>query len=68
MEFARQLLADLRCAKTDWPNNTLESYLEAIGGWTEDMDGYFQNRDGESPDQPTWSLLAKILLAARVYE
>lgn len=32
------------------------------------MDGYFRNRGGEVPEQPSWSLIAAMLRAATVYE
>jgi hypothetical protein len=54
---------------TAWENQDLPSFLEAMGAWVNDMDGYFRNVQGRSaPDQPSWQLFAQILLAASVYE
>ncbi len=49
-------------------NRDLGSFLNAMAGWVEDMDGYYQNRSESVPDQPTWKTVAEILLASRVYE
>ncbi|MBS5837308.1 hypothetical protein HMPREF2936_10135 [Neisseria sp. HMSC064F04] len=55
----------------DFENNTLDSFLEAMENWIEDMDGYYKNIGKEEycNDQIlNWSMLADILSAARVYE
>jgi len=44
-EFMSLLIADLRTNRQDWENRDLESYLNAIMNWTEDMDGYYQNNN-----------------------
>lgn len=66
--FARELLRDLREDPGSWENNDLPSFLEALAAWTEDMDGYYKNQNEPMPEQPSWSMLAGILLAATMYE
>jgi len=66
--FIRSLLEDLRRHPASWENNTLESFLEAMAAWTEDIDGYYKNRDELTPEQPDWKVLGQILLAAKFYE
>ena len=51
-----------------WENDRLDIFLEALGGWTEDMDGYFKNRGEACPENPSWNLFAQMLLAAMIYE
>lgn len=51
-----------------WQNNNLEDFLRAWSAWLEDMDGYFLNRSEPVPEEPSWRLIAQMLLAARVYE
>jgi hypothetical protein len=46
----------------------LAGYLEALGAWVEDMNGYYQAKGGAIPLQPSWKMLGQILLAAKVYE
>ena len=66
--FARALLDDLQRHPAEWENRTVGDYLEAIGAWTDDMDGYFRNRGEAVQAEPSWKLFGKILLAAKVYE
>jgi hypothetical protein len=66
--FVRSLLNDLRMNESRWDNRELGTFLEALAAWTEDMDGYYQNRGEPVPREPSWQLLADMLAAARVYE
>lgn len=52
----------------DWENETLERFIRAWSVWVVDMDGYFLSRGETVPREPTWQLMAQMLLAARVYE
>jgi len=51
-----------------WENNTIESFLDALAGWVEDMDGAYLNWNKEMPQDINWSILAKMLDAATDYE
>ena len=51
-----------------WENDTLERFLRAWSAWLGDMDGFFLNRGEDVPAEPSWQLIAQMLLAARVYE
>ncbi len=66
--FLHNLLRDFKDNPKEWANDSLPSYLEALAGWVDDMDGYYQNCSEPVPIQPTWKTLGQILLAARVYE
>ena len=66
--FVRALERELRTKPQEWENRDLPAFLAALGAWAEDMEGYFRNSGKAMPSQPTWSLLAKMLSAARVYE
>jgi hypothetical protein len=66
--FLAALIQDRQANQDDWENNDLPNYLEALGAWVEDMDGYFLNQQQPVPQQPSWQLLGKILLAAKTYE
>ncbi len=69
VKFLKNLeMNNVHCG-SDWENDTLDRYIEAMGRWTHDCDGYFKNTDQDvNPDLPTWKLFAEILLAAKVYE
>jgi hypothetical protein len=51
-----------------WENKEIKSYLEAMSGWIEDMDGYYENKGEKQPTTPSWKTVAEILRAATVYE
>jgi hypothetical protein len=68
VKFVRALCLSLKERPGEWENADLESYLEAIGAWVEDMNGYFKGRGEAVPEQPTWKTLGQILLSASVYE
>jgi len=51
-----------------WENDNLIDFLRGLSAWLNDMDGYFLNRGEDVPAQPTWQLIAQMLLAARIYE
>ena len=68
VNFVELLLEDLRNNPNDWENKTLESYLEAIGSWTEDMERFYINNQLPIPENVNWSVIANILLAAKMYE
>lgn len=68
VKFVRELCTDLETSAEHWENSDLRSYLAAMASWIEDMEGYYQKSGQSLPQQPSWKILAEILLAARVYE
>ena len=68
VEFIQALRGDLLQRGDKWENATLEEFLEALAGWTADMDGVFLNRGEQTPQQPSWRLVGRMLYAATSYE
>jgi hypothetical protein len=66
--FVSKLHKDFVANPNEWENQDLERYLEAMSSWLVDMDGYNQNRNSETPIEPTWGTFAEVLLAAKYYE
>jgi hypothetical protein len=66
--FVHALSRDLHTNREAWENDSLERFLEALGAWVEDMDGYYINQGKPAPLQPDWKILGDILMAAAVYE
>jgi hypothetical protein len=66
--FGVALREELLANPSKWENSTLDAYLEAFSAWCADMPGYFRNRGEQQPDQPSWNLIAQMLLAAALYE
>lgn len=52
----------------DLENFSTTGYIGAAAGWTADLEGFFMNRGEPVPDEPSWSLVALIFLAATIYE
>ena len=65
--FVRALQSDLIHNAHTWQNGSLDSFLEAMAAWVDDMDGYYRNKTGPMVE-PSWTVFAHILAAARLYE
>jgi hypothetical protein len=66
--YVRGLIVDLRQNPQDWENRNLETYLEGLASWVQDMDGYYENFGLEKPRDVNWDFMADVLSAASVYE
>lgn len=66
--FLAELRRHLRENRAAWENDSLEAYLEAFQAVLTDWDGRFENRGESVPEDPTWKLIAELLLAATMYE
>lgn len=62
------LRADLLERGDEWENPTLERYLEALAAWIRSSDGWYRNFNQEMPPNGDWTLFARALSAAVVYE
>lgn len=62
------LRKDLAENPEKWENKTLDDFLEALGRWTEDSDGYYINMGKPIPQNVQWRVFAEILTAASIYE
>ena len=66
--FIRELATDFRSNPDEWENDTLDSFLEALAAWTDEMDGYYRNMNEDAPVTPQWKTIADMLMSASVYE
>jgi hypothetical protein len=66
--MVRAMLTDLQNHPAAWENATLERYLEALASALADLDGAYAVRGETLPDQPTWRLVAELLVMASDYE
>lgn len=62
------LRADLALKPELWTNPELPEFLEAMGAWVQDMDGFYKNVGEDMTALPPWRIFADILVAAREYE
>jgi hypothetical protein len=52
-----------------WENNKLDSFLEAISAYADDIQGYYDNtRQNVDADLPSWQTFADIFKGATLYE
>lgn len=66
--IVEQMLHDHRRHPSEWENNTLERFLEALSASLDALPSLHANRGEPMPDQPTWKLLAETLVKASGYE
>ncbi|WP_016756316.1 hypothetical protein [Leptospira santarosai] len=68
VEFIYKLSNDFKDNHSEWTNQDIESFLEALARWVEDSDGYYQNIGIVPPKIPDWKNVAEMLIAAKYYE
>ncbi len=66
--FVAELKADLDANPSEWKNVDLASFLEAMAGWIQDMEGYYQNTGQKLSELSPWKIVSDVLMAARMYE
>lgn len=57
-----------RSGKDEWENNSLERYLDALAALGESLPQVYANRGEVMPEQPTWQMVARLLVRATGYE
>jgi hypothetical protein len=68
IKFVKFLRQELKNEPSYWQNTDLGSFLEAMAGWTEDMEGYYINNNLSVPSNINWKFIADTLTAATMYE
>jgi len=69
IEFIELLLEDYRKDRKSWQNKDLDHFLEAIGRYANDIQGYYDNTNKNvNADQPSWQVFADILKGSKIYE
>ena len=69
VEFLKLLHKYYTSKPEDWENNNLESFLEALSDYAEDIPEYYKNtKQDRSPDTADWQVFADMLRGAIVYE
>ena len=67
-QFIAMLREDLKNNPNLWENQDLDSFLDAMHSWVEEMEGYYKNHNRVIPDPPTWQVFGDILMGSRIYE
>ncbi|WP_340377820.1 hypothetical protein U5640_24025 [Streptomyces sp. SS7] len=66
--FIAQLRDDFVERGDQWENATLDRFLDALTAWIDASPGWYRNFDQEMPPNGDWTLFARALSAAVVYE
>ncbi|QUL56557.1 hypothetical protein KDC22_08720 [Paenibacillus tritici] len=67
-EFIGVLVNDFKSNPGDWENRDIESFLEGIKSWVEDMEGYYENNNLPIPQNIDWNFLAHLFYVGKLYE
>jgi hypothetical protein len=69
IKFLDLLRKDFLDNPEGWESNTLPDFFEALSAYTEEVQGYYDNRKlNVNADKPDWSTFADIFKGARIYE
>lgn len=69
IDFLQKLYNDFKMNKSNWENSDLDTFLEALIAYTEDVDGFYKNQKiSIDLENPNWRLFAEILAGASIYE
>jgi len=69
IKFINALHTEFLKNGSEWENNTLERFLEAMTAYSEDIQGYYNNcEDSKDANMPTWQTFADIITGAIIYE
>ncbi|MDQ0087463.1 hypothetical protein J2T12_000857 [Paenibacillus anaericanus] len=67
-EFIGLLVKDFKLNSDNWENRDIESFLEGIKSWVEDMEGYYENNNLPIPQNIDWNFLASLFYVGKLYE
>ena len=68
LNFLGMLAKDFDTNTQNWERSTIDSYLESIKSWVEDMDGYYMNTEQEVPKDINWNFIATLFYVGKIYE
>ena len=68
ISFINILLNDNKDNSDEWENKDIQSYLESISSWVEDMEGYFENMKLDIPTDIDWKFIATLFYVGKIYE
>ena len=69
IEFIDLLRQDFLNNPKSWENDRLDSFLEALSSYANDVQGYYDNtKQNINADKPDWQTFADIFKGATMYE
>ncbi|WP_214824118.1 DUF7660 family protein [Exiguobacterium algae] len=67
-KFISSLANDLKLKPDEWENSDIESFLQGVKSWVEDMEGYYENNNLPIPNDINWNFIATIFYVGKLYE
>ena len=68
VDFLGSLKESLENDPSLWSNTTIESYLDALIGCVDAMEGFYINQGEKVPQNISWGVFARLLDSARLYD
>lgn len=68
MKFLVELRDDYKHRREEWENKDINTYLDAVYSWVDDMEGYFCNMNMEIPGNINWKFIATLFYVGKIYE
>ncbi|TPN87380.1 DUF7660 family protein [Aquimarina algicola] len=68
LNFLDRYIQSFREEKESWENSSIDTFLEGMHGWVDDMEGYYENMGLPIPEHIDWKIFADILYASKMYE
>ncbi|PKV50694.1 hypothetical protein ATE84_2760 [Aquimarina sp. MAR_2010_214] len=68
LSFLNMFIKDFKNNKDSWGNSTVDTFLEGMESWIDDMEGYYINMNLPVPENIDWKVFADILYASKMYE
>ena len=68
LSFLGLLINDFKNNPDEWENKSVESFIEGMQSWVEDMEGYYENNNIPIPNNIDWGFFANVFYAGKIYE
>lgn len=69
IRFISLLRKDFLKNPDEWENNNLDDFLEALGAYATDIQGYYNNmKKNVDANEPSWQTFADTFRGAKIYE
>ncbi len=66
--FVKEIVRDWETEGVRWTNQTAGEFVDALGAWLTDMDGYYARVGTTAAAESPWRVMADAVGAARYYE
>lgn len=69
IELVGKLASDFRASPENWESKSIDTYLETIARYAEDIPGLYKNLNIDTnANEASWQLFADLLVGSSIYE